>query len=150
VSEELERLRLTVAWCVSNAESAMARGDHTSVRRHLDEAHRYRRWAKRLQRAAEAGDHAAVQKIIWALGIYRQERFRQAVDEEKARWEADWQRQQAAKAAWLRGLIATAVRPTIRPRERRDASGRSSAKSGDSGSDDPAGDEPPVSERRPA
>lgn len=48
----------------------------------------------------------------------------------------------AERTAWLASLVATAVRPVERPRERRDASSRSSSGGGDPGSDDPGGDGP--------
>jgi hypothetical protein len=66
---------------------------------------------------------------------------------ELSRLERERQRRAAAKAivtrqesgeeraAWLRQVVTTA----IRPRERRDSSGRSSARSGDSGEDGPSG-----------
>lgn len=96
------------------------------------------------QRAIADGDDATVREVDRALQEHSQALERQMLRRWRAKWEADERqrrmyaehlvtRQETGedRAAWLGHLVKTA----IRPRERRDSSGRSSARSGDSGSD---------------
>jgi hypothetical protein len=103
-------------------------------------------WVRNFQKrgqAEKAGDHATARrrKALAVANVARAKRRwlrREAERRSVAEAIVAHQEAGAARAAWLRHVVTTAVRP----RERRDASGRSSARSGDSPDDDPSSSEP--------
>lgn len=88
----------------------------------------------RKQRALAEGDHKMARRCDWATGVIRWNIER--------RIERRHEAQRAAKATTPTIVGPSRARRTVRSRERRDSSGRSSARSGDSGSDSDS--EPPT------